>query len=519
MAATINTNVSSLTAQRNLSTTQASLSTSIQRLSSGLRINSAKDDAAGLAISERFTSQIRGLNQAARNANDGISLAQVTEGAMASMGNILQRVRELAVQSANATNSAGDRLALQQEVGQLVAELDRVASSTEFNGAKLLDGSFGTQQFQVGANANQTIVAATVNLRTSVYGNNQVQASGLPTAAPIGAADPMVNAPNGIAQGNLKVKGFVGTATVPIDQDMSAAKAVAAINLVRDQTGVEATARTEMQLDFVNASPLPTPANPLSYTIQLSSGTAGPKSISFTVTEPSVNGLSEAISALNQQAPKTGVTASLTPDGRQIVLTNSVGDDINLSLEVNGTANSFPVSKRNQNGSLDTPQSLTPATQVVVGGYVVLDSQKSFSVQDTSGYQATPGVFSVKDKDGNVIAPDDDTPSSQLQKVENLDVTSFQSATESLKVVDSALAYINGERAKLGALQSRFETSIAALNITSENLSASRSRILDADFAQETANLSRVQILQQAGTAMVAQANQIPQGVLALLNN
>src|SRR6218665_2540030 len=157
MAATINTNIASLTAQRNL----------------GLRINSAKDDAAGLAISERFSSQIRGLDQAARNANDGISLAQVTEGAMKSASDILQRVREVAVQWANASNSPGDRQALNQEVGQLVSELDRIAQTTEFNGAKLLDGSFGTQQFQVGANANQTLVAATANLRTSRYGNNQ----------------------------------------------------------------------------------------------------------------------------------------------------------------------------------------------------------------------------------------------------------------------------------------------------------------------------------------------------------
>ena len=177
MAATINTNISSLTAQRNLGTSQSSLNTAIQRLSSGLRINSAKDDAAGLAISERFTSQIRGLNQAVRNANDGISLAQTAEGALKASGDILQRVRELAVQSANASNSAGDRQALQQEVGQLVAELDRISQTTEFNGQKLLDGTFGTQQFQVGANANQTIVAATANLRTSVYGNNQNAAS------------------------------------------------------------------------------------------------------------------------------------------------------------------------------------------------------------------------------------------------------------------------------------------------------------------------------------------------------
>ena len=181
--ASINTNVASLTAQRNLGISQGSLNTSIQRLSSGLRINSAKDDAAGMAISERFTSQIRGMNQAVRNANDGISLAQTAEGAMKAAGDMLQRVRELAVQSANASNSASDRQALQQEVNQLVAELDRVAQTTEFNGAKLLNGSFGTQQFQVGANANQTIVAATANLRTNVYGNNQVSGTSAGGAA------------------------------------------------------------------------------------------------------------------------------------------------------------------------------------------------------------------------------------------------------------------------------------------------------------------------------------------------
>ena len=168
MASTINTNVASLTAQRNLSGSQSALNTSIARLSSGLRINSAKDDAAGLAISERFTGQIRGLNQATRNAGDGISLAQTAEGALKASGDILQRVRELAVQSANATNSATDRKALQDEVGQLVAELDRISQTTEFNGKKLLDGTFGTAQFQVGANANQTIVASTANAHLGV---------------------------------------------------------------------------------------------------------------------------------------------------------------------------------------------------------------------------------------------------------------------------------------------------------------------------------------------------------------
>ena len=200
MASTINTNVASLTAQRNLGMSQTSLNTSIQRLSSGLRINSAKDDAAGLAISERFTSQNKGLNQAVRNANDGISLAQTAEGALKASGDILQRVRELAVQSANASNSAGDRQALQAEVGQLVSELDRISKTTEFNGTKLLDGSFGTQQFQVGANANQTIVAATGNLRTSTYGNNQLIASGTDGVSVLPDSAPYAFSSNGVVR-------------------------------------------------------------------------------------------------------------------------------------------------------------------------------------------------------------------------------------------------------------------------------------------------------------------------------
>src|SRR5574343_251140 len=220
MAATINTNVASLTAQRNLGMSQSSLNTAIQRLSSGLRINSAKDDAAGLAISERFTSQIRGLNQAVRNANDGISLAQTAEGALKASGDILQRVRELAVQSANASNSAGDRQALQQEVGQLVAELDRISQTTEFNGQKLLDGTFGTQQFQVGANANQTIVAATANLRTSVYGNNQNLSS---AGAGVSAAAAATSVPaNGVTSGAVSISGSLGTATLNVASSSSA---------------------------------------------------------------------------------------------------------------------------------------------------------------------------------------------------------------------------------------------------------------------------------------------------------
>ncbi len=490
MAATINTNINSLTAQRNLTTSQSALSQSIQRLSSGLRINSAKDDAAGLAISERFTSQIRGLNQAVRNANDGISLAQTAEGALKASSDILQRVRELAVQSANASNSAGDRQALQQEVGQLVAELDRISQTTEFNGQKLLDGSFGTQQFQVGANANQTIVAATANLRTSVYGNNQINASGADVNADAVA--------NNIGGGDLVINGFLGSSTVVVDANESAASVVSKVNLARADTGVSATARTELRLDITADS----------YTLNVATAGGTAQAISFSVATVDANGLSEAVSSLNQQSSKTGVTASLTSDGTGIILTSASGEDINLELTALADTGTIDVTKLNAAGEDGAaPVQLAAVNDVAtVGGYLILDSEKSFSTTDASGYIATGGVFTT-----------DDLEASTLNQVADLDVTTFKNSSEALKTIDSALAFISGERAKLGALQSRFETTVANLQVTSENLSASRSRILDADFAQETAALSRAQILQQAGTAMVAQANQLPQGVLALL--
>ena len=213
MPQVINTNIMSLNSQRNLNTSQDALQTSLQRLSSGLRINSAKDDAAGLAISERFTSQIRGLNQAVRNANDGISLSQTAEGALSESGNILQRIRELAVQSANATNSASDRQALQSEVGQLVSELDRIASSTEFNGQKLLDGTFGTAIYQVGANANQTIQATTANFRTNNFGNYRIE-----------GADASAGAAARIGGETLNVSGSLGAQSLNIEAGSSSNK-------------------------------------------------------------------------------------------------------------------------------------------------------------------------------------------------------------------------------------------------------------------------------------------------------
>jgi flagellin len=494
MASTINTNVNSLTAQRNLGANASSLSTSIQRLSSGLRINSAKDDAAGLAIAERFTSQIRGLNQAVRNSNDGISLAQTAEGSLKASGDILQRVRELAVQSANASNSAGDRQALQQEVGQLTSELDRIAQTTEFNGKKLLDGTFGTQQFQVGASANQTIVAATGNLRTSGYGNNQNVAS---AGAGIGAGATVATAnggTNGVTSGAVSITGYLGTGSLSVASSATAKATADQINAITASTGVTASARTEVELTgFASLG---------SYSLNLNGDNATAITTTFSITAlTGADRLASVVTAINDQAAKTGITASLNSIGSAVILTNTTGNNIVVGHPAAANSGSVAVQGHNDAGAtVGTVQTLSTATSVenvTTGGYITLDSQKAFGVTSASN-QLTAG-------------------GSALNAVSNLDVTTFTNATDALKTVDSALAFISGERAKLGALQSRFETSIVNLQITSENLSASRSRIQDADFAAETANLSRAQILQQAGTAMVAQANQLPQGVLQLL--
>ena len=501
MAATINSNINSLTAQRQLGVSQNALSTSITRLSSGLRINSAKDDAAGLAISERFTGQIRGLNQAVRNANDGISLAQTAEGAMKAAGDILQRVRELAVQSANATNSASDRQALNQEVSQLVGELDRIAQSTEFNGQKILDGTFGTAKYQVGANANQTIVASTANMRTNVYGNNQATGTGADAQAPAAAAPTT----NGVVAGTLAVAGSLGSKNISVAIDETSKATADKINLETTNTGVTATARTNVQLTFGATG---------AYSIDLLADNSTAESVSFSLTATSgADALSAAVQAINDKSSKTGITAELNSTNSGIILTNTSGNNIvvgKAATTANGGAVNVQKMTADTNGALSTTgtsraiagATAASAAYVVSSGYLTLDSEKSFSVVSTTTTAlGTAGA----------------TTGSSLKKVSELDITTFTKATDALKTVGSALQFISGERAKLGALQSRFETTVANLQVSAENMSAARSRIQDADFASETANLSRAQILQQAGTAMVAQANQLPQSVLKLL--
>ncbi len=473
MTLSINTNLASLNAQRNQNKTSNDLSTAIARLSSGLRINSAKDDAAGLAIADRFTSQIRGLTQAARNANDGISLAQTAEGALASVTDNLQRIRELAVQSANATNSTSDRASLQLEVSQLQAEIDRVATQTSFNGTSLLDGSFTAKAFQVGADVGQTITVASIaNTRSSALGvyqgftnTNQSITAASNTAAALTVA--------------------VGGATVALGSVAVDGKAIAAAINNGNVAGLTASANATSVAAGVSTA-AGTASGTATYTIN---GVA--ISIAGAVGAPALaSNRANAVAAINAQSAATGVTASDTgagvslaaADGRNVSLTYSAG------TFTASTAASFGLSAVAITGSTVNTTYVAPSG---VTGSVVF--------AQAAGFGNTTAIAGT----GTAVGA--------------LDISSVAGANAALSSIDAALQTVSSSRASLGAIQNRFSSTISNLQTTTENLSASRSRIQDADFAMETANLSRAQVLQQAGTAMVAQANQLPQQVLQLL--
>jgi len=494
MAQVINTNIASLNAQRNLNSSQGALQTSLERLSSGLRINSAKDDAAGLAISERFTAQIRGLNQAVRNANDGISLAQTGEGALAETVNSLQRVRELAVQSANDTNSASDRASLQGEVNQLVSEIQRIATTTQFNGQNILDGSFTSAKFQVGANAGQTIGVSIGSAKANEIGSNTASSEGSVGVALALAADASGN--NGVAAQTLTVSGSAGSSTVDLAGGESAKEVAEAVNGLQSSTGVTASARTELVIDNFQAGA----------TGQVSFALTGEGTANIAANVSATDDLSNVAAAINSSSATTGITAELSDDRASITLISENGDDISLADVATDNAGATPpvfdVTADTETVSLvDTDGGGGATDSVIVGGQVSFSASESFSVNTTAA--------------GTVLT--NASENSTLSDVASIDISSQSSSTEALSIVDGALEFVNGLRADLGAVQTRFESTISNLSTTAENLSAARSRIQDADFAAETAALTRAQILQQAGTSVLAQANQTPQNVLSLL--
>jgi flagellin len=719
MALTINTNVPSINAQRNLSKSQNDLSRSMQRLSSGLRINSAKDDAAGLAISDRMTAQIRGLNQAARNSNDGISLAQTAEGALQETTNILQRMRELSIQSANDTNSASDRTSLQAEVNQLQQEMTRIASSTSFNGKNVLDGTLNIAQFQVGANANETISFSIPSAQAADLGINTLASTSTPaTSVPAtttsifaltpAAATDDTTLGNNIAAQVMTITNSVtlGTADLNVTNDMSAEAIAAlvtpavttatgwtatatttatigtlsasgdvsfsltgglgsfaipatsvttadlsaldtAINLVSGSTGITSSydsdtnvitltdasgadikiddfrnsgdgtvivntvsldgtaastttdsttiggtvtfsgpgntpvtssalsggaftdttvaASTPLGIETATAAAASTSAGnnveaqtlnivgpegtrtaiigandsakiiantvnlesaitgvtaeartlatisglvsdgTVGFTLQGSNGTPIP--ISATVTTDDLTSLA---SAINGQSGKSGITATLSGNKTSITLTQSTGYDIKVgdyTHSNNDPADTITITGHEGSGVALAGNSGSATDSTVVGGEVTFYSTGTFNVSSTinggagSLFNSTAGVANA----------------STLDSVDDLDISTVEGASDAIKTIDGAISQIDTIRGNLGAIQNRFESTISNLQNVSENLSAARSRILDADIAQETSAMTKNNILQQAGVAILAQANQTPQLALQLL--
>ncbi|ASE51869.1 TPA: flagellin [Stenotrophomonas maltophilia] len=515
MAQVINTNTMSLNAQRNLGTSGANLATTIQRLSSGMRINSAKDDAAGLAISERFTTQIRGANQAARNANDGISLAQTAEGALGEIGNNLQRVRELAVQSRSATNSDSDRQALNAEVQLLKQEIQRVAEQTNFNGTNLLDGTFTNQAFQIGANQGQTInISQVANANISKLGNwtTASKAATATGAVPVGGAkDAVANATAGTIDGASLVDatGADGARTYDaFSFNVSGVK----IDVAGVTGGADvAAARASMVTNIGNA--LAAKSSELAAAGVSTSVASGAITISnsgeaFKITGAPFVAAGVDVAVATQVAKAADFSTGVAAGELQISKSDGSGF-VDITVGASKTAGDRSTALVN---AINAKTHETGVTASLVEGKLQLTSEKAdFEVKSSLT------ADKLKDATGLATGTAKFTAGKAAEGFADLDISSKDGADNAILAMDAALNSINSARADLGAIQNRFTSVVANLNTSSENMSAARSRIRDVDYASETAELTRNQILQQAGTAMLAQANQSSQNVLSLL--
>ena len=470
MAMQINTNVLSLTAQRNVAANESRLATSIERLSTGLRINRAGDDAAGLAISERMSSQIRGQTVAQRNANDAISFAQTAEGALSVMGEALQRMRELTVQSLNGMNTDGDRNALNQEIVQLRQEIERIAQDTTFNGRHIINGAMGTVNFQIGAERGDVLSFAGVDARASVIGD-ELQTVRLAQNANTTAPNYAIGTYNDV---------FIEGVGVDLSNATSQRNILDAINAVSAQTGVTASTETRVNLGALDST--------AAFTLTVNNS---PINVAAGDTAQDVADLINADDALD-------VVASL--DGGNLVLTSPTSEDILLDQGVVGappTSSFVGLNATAGNEAFSSTITLTTSGSdpITVTG----------TDADALGFNpGTPGVT------GSFAGTEGIT-------IDQVSIATYADAEVALDAIDGAIDDVTSLRAELGALQNRFENVVEVIAVHRENLEAARSRILDADFAAETADLTRAQILQQAGLASLAQANSAPQNILSLL--
>ena len=495
MGQVINTNLASLAAQRSLGNSQGDVQTALTRLSSGLRINSAKDDAAGLAISERFTSQIKGLNQAVRNANDAISLSQTAESALAETTNLLQRLRELSIQSANSTNSSSDRQALQSEVTQVVAEIDRVATTTEFNGIKLLNGNFNAQAFQVGANQNQTVSVTVNSSRTNALGAVNSLTFSNQQVAGAGAIAAVASATSLVAAQNLTFTTGGVASTVAVGTGDSAQTIAAAITAGVDNIAATATTRAEIDVSSVTAG--------------AASVTVNGTTVNWTATGTTATDATALKTALSSSAALSNLTIQEGTVSGEVEIIDNNG--ANLTIGVTQTGGTYDI--RGVKADMTTTAG-TDRTGLTTGQGVVVTGDVSYTTSSPIG---TTVAIASSSGTTFISAGQNGSITESTSRVADVDISTSAGAQSAIAIIDSAIGSVSTIRANLGAVQNRFESIVSSLQASSENQSGARSRIVDADFAAETAALTRGQILQQAGIAVLAQANAAPQNVLSLL--
>ena len=543
MALVVNTNLAAMNAANNTARAESGLRTAMERLSSGQRINSAADDAAGLAISERMQTQIRGFNQAIRNVNDGVSMVQSVDGALGEITDALQRMRELAVQAVNGSNTAMDRIALQNELSSLTEQINLTAGSTRFNGMSLLNGNFTGREIQAGASVGETIGVAFDSARADDLGMYFVETSLTAAVTSASGLDDLFfdngsvqfaefGPPNGATADNsmeeahlsIAVRGgrqsdlsdanFESAALVYIDQYDEASDIVAKVNA--SGAGVKAYAETEIQValtavettNVVNSDD-PT-ATVAQVTITLGSGQRAGGYTSFTIGSGALEDKATFAAAMaaevNASTGIHGITATVDPEsGESLSLFQAEGRDIKMFADFTDNAQSgLVIHEKEIDGNTDALDAdeiidSTADFGLVQAGQVTFYSGSEFQLQDTD---------------------DTDNFDSENTRIENLggvDLTRTSTARRALAIIDAAIEAIGAQRATAGALQNRFELSIQGLTVASENQSAAYSRIVDADYAAESSALAKNQILQQVSTAMLAQANAMPQVALSLI--
>ena len=506
----INTNISAVAAQNSLRTSGLNQTTAMERLSSGIRINSAKDDAAGLAISTRMTANIRGLAAAIRNANDGISLTQTAEGSLASIGDNLQRIRELAVQSANSSNNATDRAALHAEASQLVSEIDRIAANATFNGIKLLDGSYQDQNLQVGSGneANDRISISIASAKSSSLG---VGGGSSYSTVVNGGASPTAVGATALVSGALAINGYVvGAASTDgvssTGSDSSGIAVAAAINAVSGQSGVTASVQKTVTAGTAVG------AGSTGFGATLAAGAVSINGVSIGAIDAATSAVGRAAqmaAAINAKSSQTGVTAEFSTTDGAVKLTAADGRNIAITVKSTATEISSAMTglKHETNGTTGdgTKTSVTRSS-------VKLSSSNAQGITVEGLTAAGLEAAGLKG-----VATYTAATATAGAGVSTVDLTTATGSQTALSTLDKAINTITDARAAMGAYQNRLTASIANLETSSMNLQASRSRILDTDYAKETTNLAKSQIIQQAATAMLAQANQSAQSVLALL--